>query len=165
MVADTLTEIENWFKEPATGQERPKLLAKLALIEFCGWLEEWMDDFIRDVNMVTLADEVWVEANVINSTFGFHYTKHLRPMLCSVLGEHKFRILENKYEEVHPGDLDSLRSTLGDLWKLRCALAHSDLAAHQRAQITVNAPSWTKNQYRLLSKRLNEFKSYVLNNI
>jgi hypothetical protein len=50
MIAETLTNLENWYKEPAGDNERPKLLSKLAVIELCGWLEEWMDETILLVN-------------------------------------------------------------------------------------------------------------------
>ena len=103
-----------------------------------------------------------MDKQVIENNHGFHYNKHLRPMLCQILGEHNFRIAETKFEQDFPGDLDSIRSDLGSLWRIRCALAHSDTATHARAQITVYAPSWTKNQYRVLSRRLSAFKTCVL---
>jgi len=165
MVVDRLTGIENWFKEPTTDNERPKLLSKIALIELCGWLEEWMDDAVRQVNQSTLNDADWVEKNIIKQTHGFHYDKHFRPMLCSVLGEHTIRGIENGFEQRHGGDLELICSTLGILWKLRCDLAHADLAAHQRAQINIHAPSWTKNQYRLLSGRLVNYRNFIVQNL
>ena len=165
MVADTLTGIENWFKEPNADNERPKLLSKLALIELCGWLEEWMDESIREINLSTLNDVAWVESNIIKRNHGFRYDKHFRSMLCSVLGEHRIRTFEDIFEQNHPGDLELIRNTLERLWDLRCKLAHADLAAHQRAQVNIFAPSWTKNQYRLLSGRLESFKVSVLENL
>lgn len=165
MVADTLTGIENWFKEPTGDNERPKLLSKLAVIELCGWLEEWMDEAIRQVNQSTLNDAQWVEDNIIKQTHGFHYNKHFRPMLCGVLGEHSIREIEDSFEQSHRGDLELIRSNLGTLWRLRCNLAHADLAAHQRAQITIYAPSWTKNQYRLISGRLDNYRNCILDRI
>ena len=39
MVAATLQTIDVWFKEPATSNDRPILLSKLAILELCGWLE------------------------------------------------------------------------------------------------------------------------------
>lgn len=165
MVQLTLTSIENWFKEPTANNERPKLLSKLALIEFCGWLEEWMDDSVREINHSTLNDSHWVEENIIRKTNGFHYAKHFRPMLCGVLGEHGIRRIEGIYEVAYPSDLELISSNLGSLWRLRCDLAHADLAAHQRMQVTIHAPSWTKNQYRILSGRLENFKSCILSNV
>lgn len=165
MVADTLTGIENWFKESTTENERPKLLSKLALLELCGWLEEWMDEVVRQVNQSTLNDADWVEANIIKRTNGFHYNSHFRPMLCGVLGEHSIRRIEGNFEQSYGGDLELISSTLGTLWKLRCNLAHANLAAHKAAQITIYAPSWTKNQYRLLEGRLDNYKNCILNNI
>jgi len=165
MVADTLTSIENWFKEPTADNERPKLLSKLALIEFCGWLEEWMDETVRKVNQCTLNDAEWVEEYIIGKTHGFHYSKHFRPMLCGVLGEHSIRGIEGDFEKSHHGDLELICSNLGTLWRLRCNLAHAYLAAHKQAQINIYAPSWTKNQFRLLSGRLDNFRICILDSI
>lgn len=165
MVADTLTGIENWFKEPTSDNERPKLLSKLALIELCGWLEEWMDETVRQINLSTLNDADWIQSNIIGKTNGFHYKNHFRPMLCNLLGEYSVRGIESSFERTNSGDLELIRSSLGTLWDLRCKLTHADLAAHQRAQVNIYAPSWTKNQYRLLSGRLDNFKNCILSNI
>jgi 2-iminobutanoate/2-iminopropanoate deaminase len=164
MVSAVITEIENWYREPASDPTRSTLLSKLAIIELCGWLEEWMDEVIRAVDKATLKDAEWT-ARRIDSTFGFHYEKHFRVMLCAILGEHKIREVEKKFESSNVGDLEFIRSTLGGLWVTRCKLTHSDLATHRAAQVTVNAPSWTKNQFRLLSKRLDDFKTCLLSAI
>lgn len=162
MVSDTLTGIENWFKEPTSDFERPKLLSKLAIIEFCGWMEEWMDETVRLVNRRTTNDEAWVEGEIISPTHGFHYKRHFRPMLRGVVGEYRLRSFESRYESDNPGDLELIDSSLSNLWTIRCKLAHSDLAAHRRAAVNINAPSWTKNQYRVLSGRLEKYRACIL---
>jgi hypothetical protein len=159
MIETTLTDIENWSKDDSIDIVRTKLLSKLAIIELCGWLEEWMDDFIREIDTLTIVDPKWVQSNLIDRTNGFHYDKHFRPMVCGMVGEHLVRKIEDDFEQNGGGDFESLKSTLGDLWKRRCLLAHADLQAHQRAQITIMGPSWTKNQYRVLRKRLESLKA------
>jgi len=164
-IADTIAGIESWYNELTAGNERPVLLSKLALIEFCGWLEEWMDEAVRQINQSTLNDRKWVEEYIIGRTHGFSYDKHFRRMLCGVLGEHSIRGIENSFEQNNPGDLELIRSSLNTLWRLRCKLAHADLAAHQRAQINISAPSVTNSQYRLLSGCLDNFRICILNSI
>lgn len=165
MVASTLTSIENWYQDVAGDTAKSTLLSKLAIMEFCGWLEEWMDQLIRDIDEACLKDSKWIQKSVIDNTHGFHYEKHLRGMLCSVLGEVRMRQIEKDYESKHPGDLEAVQAALGHLWVTRCKLAHSDLAAHKAAQVSLNAPSWTKNQFKVLSKRLDRLKSCVMDSL
>ena len=165
MVEAVLTEIENWFQEPSTDANRPKLLSKLAILELCGWLEEWMDDLLREIDQQCLRDSDWLESEVIGKTNGFHYSKHFRPMMCSVLGEHTIREVESDFEAAHQGDFESLRSALGDLWTKRCILAHSNLQPHSAAQASIMGPSWTKNQYRIINRRLGNFRTVLLSKI
>jgi len=69
------------------------------------------------------------------------------------------------FEIKNPGALEDLKSNLGSLWKQRCSFAHADLAAHQAAQLNFFAPSWTKNQHRVLSKRLEEYKNCIIDQL
>lgn len=162
MVADTLVAIENWYKEPTADNSRSIMLSKLAIMEFCGWLEEWMDSLIRDLDKATLTDEAWVKEKVIDGTHGFDYSKHLRPMMCKIIGEYRTRKFEASFEDKHPGELELLRQNLSSLWVTRCKLAHADIATHKASQLKVNAPSWTNNQFRVMSKRLAVYKTELL---
>jgi hypothetical protein len=144
MIEETLVALHNWFTEPTAGNDRPKLLSKLASLELCGWLEGWMDQFVLELSQKCL----W-----------FDYSLHLRPMLCKILGEHLTRSLEAEFDRAHPGDLAQIKSTLGSLWKIRCEFAHSDLAANVAMQSTFNAPSFTQNQHRVLNKKLEAFRA------
>jgi hypothetical protein len=159
MVTETLTTLHNWFSEPSVGNERPKLLSKLAILELCGWLEGWMDEFVLELSRHCLSDDKWVNDHVIERTNGFDYSQHLRPMLCKVLGEHLTRCLEAEFAVSNPGDLEQIKSTLGSLWTQRCKFAHADLLMNVATQATFNAPSWTQNQHRVLQKKLEALKS------
>lgn len=165
MIETTLTDIENWSKDDSVDAVKSKLLSKLAVIELCGWLEEWMDEFIREIDTLTIVDPDWIKANLVDRTNGFHYDKHFRPMICSLIGEHAVRRIEAEFESDGGGDFESLKSTLGDLWKKRCMLAHADMQGHKRQQMTFMGPSWTKNQYKLLNKRLENLKTIARSHV
>lgn len=158
MVAQTLTLLHNWFVEPSAGNDRPKLLSKFAVLELCGWLEWWMDDFVIELSRNCLHDDQWTGDMVVQKTFGFEYGTHLRPMVCKLLGEHLTRVTESRFERQFPGDLDTIKSMLGSLWKIRCQFAHNDLTQNIAQQTTFNAPSWTINQHRIISKKLENFR-------
>lgn len=162
MVASTLALLQNWYTEPTQGNDRPKLLSKLATLEFCGWLEHWMDDFINELAQHSVCSTQWVEADVIGKTSGFDYGSHLRPMLCKLLGEHQVLVGESRFMAQHPSELEQIKSVLGMMWKIRCSFAHSDLQHNVIAQATFNAPSWTASQHRSLERKLLNMKAIFL---
>lgn len=159
MIATTLATIDAWYNEPTAGPERPKLLSKLALLELCGWLETEQDRIMVALDAFCLKDPTWTQREIIEKTFGFDYGKHFRPMLVKLIGEHLSRALENKIEQKHPGDLDRLRSSTGELWIKRCNFAHADMVTNASKQQTFVAPSWSINQHRILSKILLRFEA------
>lgn len=162
MIATTLAIIDTWYNEPTVGPERPKLLSKLALLELCGWLETEQDRIVLAIDGSCLKDSDWVEKEVVKKTFGFDYNKHFRPMLARLIGEHLTRSLEKTIEQEYPGDLDRLRSSTGDLWARRCNFAHADMVENIARQQTFVAPSWSINQYQIVSKMLLQFEEQAL---
>lgn len=162
MVAVTLQELDVWFKEPATSNDRTKLLSKLAILELCGWLEVEFDRLIRLVEVGRLNDAHWVEKSVIEMTNGFSYNKHWRPMLCKVVGEVFARRVEVAMEAAHPTELEQLKSMLGQLWKERCSFAHADMNTNVAAQQTFNAPSWTISQHTKLKEILSRYETVLM---
>lgn len=158
----TLKQLDVWFNEPSQGGDRPKLLAKLAVIELCGWLEGEFDRLAMLVETGRLNDSAWVKANIVDKTNGFTYLEHWRQMLVRLVGEIFARRVESEMERLHPGDLDQLKSLLGSLWRIRCQYAHAHVGANVAAQQTFSAPSWAQNQYRLLVKLLGRYEQILV---
>jgi hypothetical protein len=162
VVDTTLRILDAWYNESSVGGERPKLLSKLAVLELCGWLEGEFDRMAIAAQTGCLDDPDWVMERVIKRTNGFSYNDHWRPMLASIVGEVFVRRVEARMEDTSPGDLDRLRNSLGELWKIRCGFAHADLIAHVAAQQVFNAPSWSLNQHRVLKKLLLRYEQEML---
>lgn len=158
MVAATLSELDTWFKEDGLSIDRTNLLSKLATLELCGWIEGEFDRLIRLVAHGRIIDASWVESDVIQNTYGFHYAKHWRSMLCKVVGEVFARRVEDAMELAHPGGLGQLKSLLGQLWSERCKFAHADLASNVAAAVTFNAPSLTIGHYNTLKGILGQYE-------
>ncbi|MDV4177686.1 hypothetical protein R1521_04065 [Rhizobium brockwellii] len=158
MVAATLASLQIWYSEPSQGTERPQLLSKLAILELCGWLEHWIDDLVLEVAQHCICTQDFVE-KIIKNTNGFHYDMHIKGMLSKLIGEHQFMVGEYRMETTHPGELQNIKSMLGQLWKTRCSYAHSDLLHNVQAQATFDAPSWTITQHQALEQRLTKFKA------
>jgi hypothetical protein len=162
VISDTLAQLDAWYGEPTAGPERPKLISKLALLELCGWLEVELDQIILTVQSACLNDESWVRRELVDRTFGFRYLQHFRPMLSAIIGEHATRTIEQEMERRHPGDIDRLVSYTSALWDTRCSFAHADVANNVVTQQRFDAPSWSANQYRLLSRILPRLEATAL---
>lgn len=162
MIANTLATLDAWYGEPTAGPDRPKLLSKLALLELCGWLETEQDRILFAINGACLNDRTWVGREVVEKTFGFDYSKHFRPMMVRVLGEHLMRKLESQVDQKHPGDIDQIKSSTGDLWIKRCNFAHEDIVSNIAKQQRFDAPSWSINRHRVLSKAFARFEAEAL---
>ena len=162
MVTSTLNELDAWFQEPATSNDRPKLLSKLAILELCGWLEVEFDRLILLVELGRLNDSEWVKSKVIKYSNGFTYDKHWRPMLCKVVGEIFARRVESAMDTAHPTELDQLKPLLNNLWTYRCSFAHADITTNVAAQQIFNAPSWTINQHTRLKVILGNYETAML---
>jgi hypothetical protein len=159
MIEATLIELDRWYQEPeAQNGDRSKLLSKLALLEFCGWIEGEFDQLILDAEKQSLQDSEWCHENIIKSTTGFQYEQHFRRMFSKLFGEITARQIETEMERRHPGDLERLKSLLGTLWKKRCSFAHTDVSANVIAQQTFDAPSWSLKQYAAINELINKFK-------
>ena len=61
------------------------------------------------------------------------------------------------------GAFDQLRSELGSPWKDRGPLAHSNIAAPVKQQVTINAPSWSRNRQRVMAEALEAFEKELMN--
>lgn len=162
MVAETLKELDGWFKEITDPPERSRLLSKLAILELCGWLEEELDRIILALENPLLQDDKWVKKEVLNRTNGFHYDKHFRSMVCRLLGEVTVRRVEKSMDEKYPGQLDILRVKLDSLWKKRCAFAHADMASNIVTLQTFDAPSWTINEFAAIEGALTRLESVLI---
>jgi hypothetical protein len=154
----TLRELDSWYNDLPGGNERPKLLSKLAILELCGWIELRMDEITRNVATKLSLDLLWVENKVIAKTHGFEYHGHFREMLRMLMGEAGILKIEGALGEQEGGDLAQLKSMLGSLWEIRGKLAHTNTSAGTMTQKSIGAPSWSNNQYRVISKLLMKFE-------
>jgi hypothetical protein len=158
-IEDTLRELNLWFDTIQGEPERPKLLSKLATLELCGWIELHMDGLIERTGQQCGLTSDWLQKNVIGPNHGLSYGDHLRPMLVRLIGEAGVNTVEVSLERTKPGMLDQLKADLGSLWKQRGLLAHTNIAAPVRQQITINAPSWSLNKQRIMAKTFAFFET------
>ncbi len=160
-IEQTLRLLDAWYNEPSAGNDRSKLISKLALLELCGWIEGVFDEMIRKIGQQTLGDEKWVNEKLIDKTSGFKYDMHLRAMIVELVGEVFARRIEEQMEVASSGELERMKSMLGELWKKRCSFAHADVSANVASQAKFDAPSWSINQHRILKKLFLSFENSI----
>ena len=77
------------------------LYSKLAVIEFCGWIEKTLDEIIKEYinNKLALQENKnYIESNIIKQTHGFSYENHFRKMFVNTIGIKNFENLEDDLE-------------------------------------------------------------------
>lgn len=98
----TLKFLDVMYQQHQTSEdpEEAVAFAKLAVLEFCGWVEMTIDDIAREAVHVSLpaeADRQPLEA-LIKSTSGFDYSRHVTPLLVSAMGSVRFSVVERSME-------------------------------------------------------------------
>lgn len=103
----------------------PVLTAKIAVIEYCGWIENTFDEIaincVRE-SLRTSESRKFLEKK-ISDTHGFVYKTHARQLLVVGLGLKKLIKIEKKLNKT--GDLDLLKNHLGNMNTLRREAAHT----------------------------------------
>jgi hypothetical protein len=158
-IEDILDELDRWYQQEAGSTVRASLLSKLACLELCGWLESRIDEVMFAVGERVGVSQESVEKQVVERISGFLYEKHMREMLCRLVGHSAAIHLETRFEQSHPGDLDRLKSMLKSLWQDRVILAHESSVSAAGRQMKLNAPSWLIAQQKELEKLLAEYEN------
>lgn len=80
--------IEAKYNDSSTSTHEKILYSKLAVLEFCGWIEESFDQILKDYSLTNISsiNQRYVDTTIIRKNSGFEYDKYTRPMFCRVLG-------------------------------------------------------------------------------
>ncbi len=120
--------LERMYNEAmtSTDPQAPIYFAKLAILEYCGWIEESMDEIARRAikrKIRTITFEQIFNDKIIGGTSGFQYKKHFRPMLIQIIGIVGMEELQDHLDRT--GNLDVFIKELEDLKKNRNTAAHT----------------------------------------
>ena len=99
--------------------------SKLAIIEYCGWLEETIDDIIYSYAKGKIKTAQFEDSlkGKIKKTYGFQYKKHFRPLLVHVVGIIRCERIQRALDS--NGDLATLESELDNYVEHRNKAAHT----------------------------------------
>lgn len=99
--------------------------AKLALLEYCGWLEETLDDIVISSIHGQLTTQPFKQMfdAIVLGTHGFRYKKYFRPMLVKTMGIVRVEKFEIQIEQ--NGDLTIFKAELDTMAESRNIAAHT----------------------------------------
>lgn len=122
----TLCDLNNKYNIAlSTNQSDAIYFSKLALLEYCGWIEECFDIVVRRASkgkLKTAAFEKLI-TEVIDTNYGFQYKQHLRNMLIKTIGLDKTEKIELNLNK--NGDITVFTSELSAIKKDRDSAAHT----------------------------------------
>ncbi|MFW5983481.1 MAG: hypothetical protein ACOCQ4_03185 [bacterium] len=123
-IEQTLKELDVKYNNSlvSSNPNEATYYSKLALLEYCGWVEETLDDIARRSVKNKLKTNVFrqmMEDGVIGTTYGFQYKKHFRPMLCKSIGIVRLEKLETLLsstgeKDIIENEFEAVKSTRND---------------------------------------------------
>lgn len=158
-----LEKLCQYYSESQDSHESPQLalmISKLAVLELCGWIEEWVHDLARSCVLARSDDAAAIEImdNAIKNTHGIHYQQHVQPLLSVAIGASRLTAIERKLSE--NGKFDLLRSELGTVQKVRNLLAHT--YTHDQTTRRIDAPITTMQRFKRMLSVLKEFNEFAM---
>jgi len=159
-ILKTLENLEDLYNS-ALNSPNPQdatLFSKLALLEYCGWIEESMDDIAKRAVKYKIRTLHFQQIfkDRVEGIHGFLYKKHFRTMLIQTMGIVEMEKLQTFLSSTNQlGILDSQLETLK---------AHRDKAAHTWIGVmnTYPAPSLSIYSLSKLYPILRNIYSFII---
>lgn len=125
IIADRLKAIDGLYREAFEGGESESgdvafMLSRLAVIEFCSWIEFALDEVVRQA-MGGTREAVAERDKLIKGVWGFRYEEDFRRMFREINGIARTREFDRK---VSASEKSALVSKLLTMTKLRNSAAH-----------------------------------------
>lgn len=138
-----LTQLEAEYSVSTDGTMQ-LLYSKLAVLEFCGWIEVSLDDLWLDYVQRKLVnpDNIKRINRIINKNYGFEYDNNIYPTMCSVLGVNNW---ENILDSFPTTAFINMKSVLSSYKDSRNQAAHTNTIPG--VTHTYWAPSVVQNDY------------------
>lgn len=134
------------------------LYSKLAVIEFCGWIEVSIDALAKDYLNSTILDSSLkgkVES-FIDGQYGFDYNHNVLPIICSAIGASNW---ENIIDVCPVKDFSNFLTILGNYKKMRNSAAHTNVGVS--VTMTYSSPSIVLNDYKIIRPAIQFFEKEI----
>lgn len=138
----------------AKSQKDNLFFSKLAILELCGWLEESIDEIVKDFAKKHIKNEFNIKLihNKISQTYGFEYEKHFKSLIIQLVGIVGFERIE---VNIDAKKLQLFISSISSLVTRRNSEAHTHIKG---ATKIIDAPSLTINHFNNIYDGLIEFE-------
>lgn len=152
--------IEGKYNDPSTTTHEQILYSKLAIIEFCGWIEESLDQVMKDYTMRTISvtNQRYVEQFIIRPNSGFKYDKNLKYMFGHILGMKNLEDFEFLLDDP-TGRISIFEAKLKDYSKKRNDAAHNSTPVG--TTLTFFAPSTVLGDFRTVKPIFSDIELIV----
>lgn len=134
------------------------LYSKLAVIEFCGWIEVSIDTLAKDYLSNSILDRTLkgkVES-FIDGHYGFDYERNVLPIICSAIGASNW---ENIIDICPVSDFGNFLNILKNYKKMRNSAAHTNVVIG--VTMTYYSPSVVLNDYNSIKPAMQFFESEI----
>lgn len=154
IIEQTLKRLRRLFMARA-GDPRDQLLySKLAILEFCGWIEDSMDDIVNKytVRKLKLPENVqYFEKQIVKRIYGFEYNLHFRKLMIGAVGIVRLEKIE---KNIGASVLAPFEATLNILKARRDTLAHH----HLIGIVHIEPPETLLRYLEIVYKGLKEYE-------
>lgn len=158
-IENTIKELEILYSN-STNTLHQILYSKLAILEYCGWLEDSFDIIADEYitrNVLTSGNQQYIRKISIENNYGFSYENNLRPMLSKVIGFPILEFVENDLESDH-GKFTLMKSYIDFFLRQRRN------AAHKATSVTMvyDTPSVVLSYFTKLKPILQLFENSII---
>lgn len=122
-IQNNLTRLEALYSG-TTDVQLMQFYSKLAMIEFCGWIEDSIDVILADyLDNHIVGTPFRTEINkIIRNNYGFGYEKNLFKIFCTVVGSNNW---ENIMDSLPPVESQNFENITNNYSPLRNSVAHT----------------------------------------
>lgn len=160
-ITATLTKLYQLFDEATKSNTTDtyllKLYSKFALMEFCGWIEESMDEIVDCFAIRTLSNQTYKDIfrqTIKVNNYGFKWKENFRPMLFKTIGIHNLEKIDLILQD-RGIIIDSLHGELTGL------SAERGIAAHTFINSQFKTPSIYLNTLNIIYPILKEIEREI----
>ncbi len=154
IIEKTLKRLRRLFMTRA-GDSRDQLLySKLAILEFCGWIEDSMDDIVNKYTnrKLKMPENVqYFTKEIVKHISGFEYNLHFRKLMVGAVGIVRLEVIERN---IDVSILAPFKATLNALKLIRDPLAHT----HLIGIIQIDSPDMILRYLEIVYKGLKEYE-------
>ena len=147
----TLNRLKAEYDLQNVDDQMPILFSKLAIIEFCGWIEESIDDVLYEYINMKILDPNCIRLIKVNikKNNGFNYENNIFKLFSMVVGMNNW---ENIIDALPPIDMQNFETILSQYSTYRNKAAHTHTPIGTTR--TYDSPSMVLNNYRKIKNAL-----------